>query len=74
MILDLLWRVKLDLPLLELLELVRSGRTYRGLRPFQIESVHQTTHQTSFCLGGPLSTWTRIHSRVRLCRGDPELF
>ena len=39
MILDLLWRVKLDLPLLELLEFIRGCGTYRRFRSFQVEGI-----------------------------------
>lgn len=37
MVLELLWRIKLDLPLLELLKLVRCGRANGGLLPLQVE-------------------------------------
>ena len=77
MVLDLLWRVKLDLPLLELLKFVRCGRTYRGLRPLQVESVHDSSHRASvviFRLAALRHRWTCVHSDVRVCRGDSELF
>ena len=68
MVLELLWRVKLYLPLLELLKLVRCGRAYGGLRPLQVECVHDSSHLASwviiFCLGALRHGWTCIHSLV----------
>ena len=67
MVLELLWCVKLDLPLLELLKLVRCGRAYGGLRPLQVECVHDSSHLAScviFRLGALRHRWTCIHSLV----------